>query len=98
MRRVGLSLVAAALLAGCTQRWPEENREAFTRSCLASARKSKPEAPERALADYCECTADKLERRFTLEQFEAIEQRSMREKKPAMELVEAVEECTGRAR
>jgi len=98
VRRVGLSLVAAALLAGCTQRWPEENREAFTRSCLATARKNTPEAPEQVLADYCNCTADHLQRRFTLEQFEAIEQKSMREKKPAMELVEAVEECTGRAR
>jgi hypothetical protein len=98
VRRVGLSLVAAALLAGCTQRWPEENREAFTRSCLATAHKNKPEAPEKVLVDYCECTADRLERRFTLEQFEAIEQKSMREKKPAMELVEAVEECAGRVR
>jgi hypothetical protein len=98
VRRFGISLVALGLLAGCGPRWPEENLEAFTRACLANARKQKPDAPEQALVDYCRCTADGLQRRYTIEQFEAIEQRSMREKKPAMELVEVVEECTGRSR
>ena len=98
MRRVGLSLAALALLAGCGARWPEENRDAFTRNCLATARKNKPQAPEQALVDYCDCAADGLQRRYTLEQFEAIEQRSMREKKPATELIEVVEECARRFR
>jgi len=97
VRRIALML-ALGCLAGCTSRWPEENREAFARSCLATARKNKPKAPEQPLVDYCDCAADRLQRRFTLEQFEAIEARSMREKKPAMELVEVVEECAGRIR
>lgn len=98
LRRVGLSLVTLGLVAGCAARWPEENRAAFARSCLANARKTRPQAAEQSLVDYCDCAADRLQRRFTIEQFEAIEAKSLREQKPAMELVEVVEECAGRLR
>jgi hypothetical protein len=98
MRRVGLTLVAFGLLAGCAARWPEENRAEFTRSCLANARKTKPTAPEDALAAYCDCAATRLQERYSLEEFTAIEARSVRENKPALELVQVVEDCAGRLR
>jgi hypothetical protein len=98
VRRVGVSLLALGLLAGCAPRWPEENREAFSRSCLATARKTQPTAPEEALTSYCDCTADRLQDQFSLEEFMALEARSVRENKPPMELVRVVEECTGRLR
>lgn len=98
MRRLGLPLAALALVAGCAARWPEENRAAFARSCLANARKTRPTAPEEALVAYCDCAADRLQKRYTLEEFSAIEAQSVRENKPAMELVRVVEDCAGRIR
>ena len=98
MRRLGFMLVALGLLAGCAARWPEENRAAFARSCLANARKTKPTAPEDALVSYCDCAAARLQRRYSLEEFTALEAQSVRENKPAMELVRVVEECAGRLR
>jgi hypothetical protein len=92
------AVVALCLLAACGTRWPEENRAAFARSCLANARKTQPTAPEAALVAYCDCTADHLQKRYSLEEFEAIEAKSLREKKPPMELVEVVEECARRLR
>ena len=98
MRRVVLSLLAVGLLAGCAARWPEENREAFMRNCLGQARKTQPTAPVEALTSYCECTVDRLQERFSLKEFEALEAQSVREKKPPMELIRVVEECAGRVR
>ena len=98
MRRVGLSLLAFGLLAGCTARWPDDTRDAFTRNCLANARKTKPTASEEELASYCDCAADRLQERFSLEEFTALEAQSMRENKPPIELVRVVEECAGRLR
>jgi hypothetical protein len=85
-------------LAACGARWPEENRAAFARSCLANARKTRPTASEKALVSYCECTARHLQARYTLEQFTALEAQSVRENKPALEIVRAVEECAGQLR
>lgn len=90
--------VALCLLAACGARWPEENRAAFARSCLANARKTRPTATEEALGAYCECTANHLQARYSLEEFTALEAQSVRENKPAMEIVRAVEECAGRLR
>jgi hypothetical protein len=98
VRRLGLTLVALGLLAGCAARWPEENRAAFARSCLANARKTRPTATDEALVAYCDCAAQRLQERYSLEEFTAIEARSVRENKPAMELVYVVEECAGRVR
>jgi len=98
VRRVGLTLVALGLLTGCAARWPEENRAAFARSCLANARKTKPTASEEALVAYCDCAADRLQERYSLEEFTAMEAKSVRENKPAMELVRVVEDCAGRLR
>jgi hypothetical protein len=95
---VGLSLLALGLLAGCAARWPEENREAFTRNCVATAQKTKPTASEEAIESYCDCAADRLQERFSLEEFMALEAQSVRENKPPMELVRVVEECAGRLR
>ena len=94
----GAALLALGLLAACGPRWPEENRAAFARSCLANARKTRPAATEEALVAYCDCTADHLQARYSLEEFTALEAQSVREKKPAMELVRAVEDCAGRLR
>ena len=91
-------VLALSLLAACGARWPEENRAAFTRSCLANARKTRPTASEDALAAYCDCTASHLQARYSLEEFTALEAQSVRENKPAMEIVRAVEECAGRLR
>lgn len=95
--RLGLP-VALALLASCASRWPEENVAAFSSACLANARKTRPSAPEAVLKDYCNCTLERLQSRYSLEEFTAIEARSMRENKPALELVEVVEDCAGRLR
>ena len=98
MRRVGLSLLALALLAGCAARWPEENREAFARNCIATAQKTRPTASEAAIKSYCDCAADRLQERFSLDEFMALEAQSVRENKPAIEMVRVVEECAGRLR
>jgi hypothetical protein len=90
--------LALCLLAACGARWPEENRAAFTGSCLAQARKTRPAAAEEALAAYCECTVDYLQARYSLEEFTAMEARTKRDNKPPIEVVRAVEECAGRLR
>ena len=92
------AVLALCFLAACSARWPEENRAAFARSCLANARKTRPTATEDALVAYCECTASHLQARYSLEEFTALEARSVRENKPAMEIVRAVEDCAGRLR
>ena len=91
-------MLALCLLAACGARWPEENREAFVRSCLATARKTKPTASEEALVAYCECTANHLQARYSLEEFTALEAKSVRENKPPLEIVRAAEDCGGRLR
>jgi hypothetical protein len=97
--RVGVAFLAAAvLLAGCASRWPEENAAAFEQSCLTNARRSRPEAPEEAHRAYCRCALDRLQARYSLSEFEALETQSVREQKPALELLRVVEECAGRVR
>ena len=98
MRRLGPTLLALGVLVGCAARWPDERREAFTRSCLANARRTRPTAPEDALVAYCNCAVERLQERYSPEEFSAIEAESVREKKPAMELVRVVEECATRLR
>jgi hypothetical protein len=66
---------------------------AFGRACMANARKSRPTASEAALTSYCDCAAKRLQDRYSLEEFTAIEAKSVRENKPALELVRVVEEC-----
>ena len=94
----GLTLVALCLLTACGARWPEENRTAFARSCIATARKTKPAASEESLVAYCDCTAEHLQARYSLEEFTALEAQSVRENKPPMEIVRAVEDCADRLR
>lgn len=90
--------MALCLLSACGARWPEENRTAFTRSCVATARKTRPAASEESLVAYCDCTAEYLEARYSLEEFTALEAQSVRENKPPMEIVRAVEDCADRLR
>lgn len=91
-------MLALCLLTACGAPWPEENRAAFARSCLANARRTRPTASEEALVAYCDCTATHLQARYSLEEFTAMEAQSVRENKPAMEIVRAVEDCAGRLR
>jgi hypothetical protein len=90
--------VALCLLAACGARWPEENRTAFTGACLANARKTRPAASEESLVAYCDCTAEYLQARYSLEEFTALEAKSVRENKPPVEIVQAVEDCADRLR
>ena len=96
-RRLGLML-AAGLLASCATRWPEENVAAFGRSCLANARKSRPDASEAALIAYCDCAAERLQAEYSFAEFEALEAETLRTNKPALGLVRVVEECGTRMR
>src|SRR5262245_9382967 len=88
-------LLLPGLLASCAARWPEENVAAFSRACLANARRTRPTASEATLTAYCDCAAKRVQDRYSLEEFTAIEAQSVRENKPAMELVRVVEECAG---
>jgi hypothetical protein len=94
---LGLTL-GAGLLAACAAHWPEENVVAFSRSCLANARKSRPDASEAALVAYCDCAAQRLQAEYSLAEFQALEAESLRTNKPALALVRVVEECGSRVR
>ena len=93
-----LLLALAMVLGACGSRWPEVNVRAFTDACLENARRARPDAPESALVAYCDCAVRRLQDDYSVEEFAAIEERSRRERKPAIEIVRVVEECAGVAR
>ena len=83
-----MGLVGAVLLlaAGCQKpqnAYPPEVVATFLQSCAAQG------APKGA----CECTLDELRRKFTYEQFQAMEQRTRETQKPAQEFQDAANTC-----
>lgn len=82
---VGL-LFAALLVAGCGKAenpYPQEVVDTFLQSCAAQG------APKGA----CECTLTELRKRYTYEQFTAMEQRTRETQKPAQEFQDAASAC-----
>ncbi len=78
-------LLAAVLVAGCQKPlnpYPPEVIAAFMDRCAAQAPKG-----------ACECTLDELRRKYTYEQFSALEQRTRETRKPAQEFQDAANAC-----
>ena len=77
-------VVAVTAVAGCDRRhpWPDEVQRAFRASCEA-----------RAPRDACDCTLDELRRRFTYEEFAALEARTKATGTPPPEFQAAADRC-----
>ncbi len=87
MRAAVLGAILAGT-AGCRSGppnpYPEDVVETFMVTCRANA-------PER----ICTCSIDRIQRRFTLEEFRAFEQRIVQGELPK-ELIDATADCRGR--
>jgi len=82
-RRLG-ALVGLTVMLGCGPSrdvWPADVVDNFMRACSA-----------RAAERTCRCALDALQRRFTLEEFRALEQRAAAGEAPK-EMMDAVAEC-----
>lgn len=88
MKRWWRCLGAGALLAaaGCgpPNPYPDEVVQNFLAACRANAS-----------AGVCDCAIDRIQRRFTLDEFKAFEVRMAQGETPK-ELVDSVTECQGR--
>ena len=80
--------IASCTLLGCTSGppnpYPAEIVEAFVTACKANA----PES-------MCRCAVDTLQRRFSLDEYLAVEKRIVQNEVPK-ELADATAECRGR--
>lgn len=90
-RQIPVCLLAAAALAGCggdDDRYPEEARANFVKSC---------DAQPNASRDVCQCALEELERTVSYEDFkaadEAIREGDQPDKATADKLTAAVEGC-----
>lgn len=92
MRAFGIGC-CLAVLASCTSGWPEENVLVFKQSCLAKAKTTSPAAPEAALAAYCNCTAERLQKRYSFEEFTEQEARMAASGQIPAEVQDVVGEC-----
>jgi hypothetical protein len=77
-----------AVVAGCKGGPPNPYPEDVVRNFVTACRTN---APERT----CECAIDKIQRRFTLDEFRAFEERMAQGEAPK-ELVDSVADCRGR--
>ena len=85
MTRSWLLLLVATLLPGCRppkHDYPPEVLTTFVTRCTA-------QAPRGA----CECTLDEIQRRFTYEQFTALERRTQETGKPPAEFQTVANAC-----
>lgn len=85
---VSTSLLVLLLVAGCDRgpdnHYPPEIVDNFLASCTQKGTKA-----------ACECSIDLIQRRFTVEQFQAMEARMAKGEVPK-DLMDAVAECQAR--
>ncbi len=82
---LGIVLASGAGCKGGPPRpYPEDVVRNFVTACRSNAAES-----------VCECAIDRIQRRFTLDEFKAFEERMAQGETPK-ELVDAVADCRGR--
>jgi len=86
------------LVAGCKRAWPEENVRVFKRSCLSSAKAKTPQAEDGALISYCNCAADRVQARYTLEEVTKVETLMLADPNTGREIAKAFSDCSSALR
>ena len=92
MRRVALAL-AVTLVACGGHGWPEDVERNFVDSCRYSARKATATPTDAAIEKYCRCALERMERRYTADEFHQLEDRLRTDQALAAEQAKVVADC-----
>jgi hypothetical protein len=86
-RQVVILVTGVVMAAGCKGGPPNPYPEDVVRNFVTACRSNAAES-------VCECAIDRIQRRFTLDEFKAFEDRMARGETPK-ELIDAVADCRG---